>query len=237
MLKTLSETFLSLVFPVSCELCTALLPSGAPGVCRDCQNGFRLIPPPWCAGCGRHTLSENERCGHCRQENFHFDRAFACAYYDDRMKELLHAFKFGRRRFLQPFFEGILNDFMQKHLSTAEWDVVVPVPMDGAHERERGFNQAKLLSAFVAKKSGRAHAPRALGRLPSGAVQSSLSRRERKRNAAGRFFARRPSGSASGHVLLVDDILTTGETASACAKALKDAGARTVTVLAVARGI
>ena len=238
MLKTLSKTFLSLVFPVSCELCSALLPAGGtPGVCSACRGHLQLIPPPWCAGCGRNTLDDKERCGHCRQENFHFDRAYACVYYDDRMKELLHAFKFGHRRYLLPFFETLLTDFMQKNLSADDWDVVVPVPMDGAHERERGFNQAKLFSAIIAKTSGKTHAAGALACRKSSAAQSSLTRLERKRNAAGRFLVGNTDGIASGRVLLVDDILTTGQTASACAKALKDAGARTVTIFALARGL
>lgn len=237
MLKTLSETVFSLVFPVSCELCAALLPpGGTPGVCRACRGRFRPIPAPHCPGCGRSVLSAKDRCGHCPREGFHFDRAFACMPYDENMKKLLHAFKFGRRRSLAPFFEGWMGDFLREHVPSDAWDLAVPVPMDPAHERERGFNQAKLLCAFAAKTFGKPYAPGVLGRR-KGAAQSSLGKRERERNASGRFFVRDAESVASRKVLLVDDILTTGQTASACAKALKEAGAGTVTVLAVARGV
>ena len=238
MLKTISEAVFSLVFPVSCELCGTLLPSGgALGVCRNCQNSIPLIAPPWCAGCGRNVLKGEALCAHCRNEHFHFDRAFACVYYDEKMKKLLHAFKFERRRSLLPFFKELFERFSQQYLPQAPWNLVVPVPMDEAHERERGFNQARLFSAMIAKKSGKAHAPQALSCRKAGSLQSSLSKSERKKNAADRFFVQKTEGIASAHILLVDDILTTGQTASACAKTLKAAGARTVSVLALARGI
>lgn len=238
MLKTLSEAFFSLVFPLGCELCGTLLPSGASkGICQNCQKGISLIVPPHCERCGRHVLNDKELCGHCVHENFHFDRAFACVYYDDKMKKLLHAFKFERRRYLLPFFASLMNDFAHQHLFRSHWDRVVPVPMDGTHERERGFNQAKLLSSALAKKSGWSYAPETLGCRKVGAPQSSLKKSERKRNVADRFFVQKKAGAFSGHVLLVDDILTTGQTASACAKALKNAGAQTVSVFALARGM
>ena len=237
MLKTLSQTFLSLIFPVSCELCAALLPAGGvQGVCRNCQSAITLIPSPWCAGCGRHASQDGERCGHCKDEKFHFDRAYACVYYDENMKKLLHAFKFERRRFLLPFFTDLMQSFLERSLPQSSWDLVVPVPMDGPHELERGFSQARLLSAALVKKSGIPHAPRALG-CKAGVLQSSLRKPQRKRNAERRFFVKNTAGILSSRVLLVDDILTTGQTASACAKALKKAGAKTVTVLALARGI
>ena len=238
MLKTISEAVFSLVFPVSCELCEAFLPSGGlQGICQNCQKSLSRLTPPCCAGCGRAASKDGERCGHCRNEDFHFDRAYACTYYDDKMKKLLHAFKFERRRFLLPFFANLMKDFADRHLPKDSWDRLVPVPMNSVHERERGFNQARLLSATLAQSSGKAHASGALGCRGTGAMQSSLKRSERKRNAEGRFFVQKPGSIASGRVLLVDDILTTGHTASACAKALKDAGAKTVTVLALARGI
>ncbi len=238
MLKILSETFLSLVFPLSCELCGALIPSGnADGICLPCQKSIVLITPPHCAGCGRTVLKKSDRCGHCSKEHFYFDHAFACVYYDEKMKKLLHAFKFERRRFLLPYFVKILDGFREQYLSENRWDLLVPVPMDRANERERGFNQASLFSAALAKKTGKPHAPRALDCHKAKTPQSFLKKTERKRNVQGRFFGCDPDLVVSKNVLLVDDILTTGQTASACAQALKNSGARTVSVLALARGI
>lgn len=238
MLKSLAETFLSLVFPLFCELCDALLPSRNPkGICQSCQNGITLIVPPHCARCGRSVSQNGKHCEHCLKENFHFDRAYACVYYDEKMKKLLHAFKFERRRFLLPLFVDILGRFVDQTLFETRWDLVIPVPMDGSHERERGFNQARLFSAALSKKTGKPHAPQALGCRKAEIPQSFLKKSERKRNAENRFFAQNRRAVAFKHILLVDDILTTGQTASACAKALKTAGALSVSTLALARGI
>jgi ComF family protein len=238
MLKTFSETLFSLVFPLFCELCDTLLPSRDPkGICQICRNGISLIAPPHCAGCGRSVRRDGARCERCLKEKFHFDRAYACVYYDEKMKKLLHAFKFERRRFLLPLFADILGKFVEQSLFKTPWDLVVPVPMEGRHERERGFNQARLFSAAISKKSGKPHAPQALGCRKAETPQSFLKKSERKRNAEKRFFTHNRRIIASKHILLVDDIMTTGQTASACAKALKDAGALTVSALALARGI
>ncbi len=238
MLKTLSETFFSLVLPLGCELCGTPLPArDAQGICASCQNHVSLIMPPYCAGCGRTVLEEGDRCGHCVGEYFHFDHAFGCVYYDEKMKKLLHAFKFERRKFLLPFFTGILESFVRENLSNRGWDVAIPVPMDSAHERERGFNQARLFSAVLAKKFGKNHTPESLRCRKAISAQSSLKKSERKQNVEGRFFVRRAENFAFSRVLLIDDILTTGQTASACAQALKEAGAASVSVLAFARGI
>ena len=238
MLNSISETLFSLVFPLSCELCGTLLGSRNPkGICRTCQNSISLIAPPYCVGCGRTVLTKDERCGRCSKESFYFDRAYACVYYDEKMKKLMHAFKFERRRFLMPFFVNVLDDFMQRYLSKIHWDLVVPVPMDSNHKRERGFNQAALFSTALAKKSSKPHAPQALGCRKAEIPQSFLKKSARKRNVEGRFFVKNPGLVASRHVLLVDNILTTGQTASACAKALKDAGAESVSVFTLARGI
>ena len=237
MLKTISRTILSLVFPLHCELCGALAesPENA-GVCPTCEKLVRLIEAPHCPGCGRTGLNDQEACGRCRDEKFHFDRAYACVFYESGMKELLHGFKFGRKRFLAAFLSGIMAEFTRRHLKDSSWDLVVPVPMDKKKEFERGFNQSRVLSTALAKKFAWTHGPGILGSTPSGTPQASLKKTERKKNVRGRFFVQDTAGVASKNILLVDDILTTGQTASACAKALKDAGARSVTVLAFARG-
>ena len=237
MWTTLTDTLLGLVFPLDCGLCGELLPSRQNGgICGRCENAVVLIPGPHCPGCGRTALFENARCGRCENEKFHFDRAFACVFYKDGMKTLLHDFKFGRKRFLAPFFSRLMMRFALEHLRSEKWALVVPVPMDKKKEFERGFNPSEALSASVAKKTGRPHLAGALACRPAETPQAALTKTERRSNVRGRFFVRKPEAVVSKNILLVDDILTTGQTASACALALKIAGSGTVTVLAFARG-
>ena len=238
MLKTISRTLFSLVFPLHCELCGRLLPSReSAGVCPSCEGRIALIASPHCPGCGRTSLGESERCARCRDEKFHFDRAYACTFYESGVKEILHGFKFGRKRFLAAFLSKIMTKFTQRHLKDGSWDLVVPVPMDKKKEFERGFNQSRVLSAALAKKLALPHQPGVLRCSPSEKPQAFLNKSERRRNVQGRFFVNEAARVTSRNILLVDDILTTGQTASACARALKDAGANSVTVLAFARGV
>ncbi|MDQ6676090.1 MAG: ComF family protein [Acidobacteriota bacterium] len=112
------------------------------------------------------------------------------------------------------------------------FDAVVPVPLHWRRAWTRGFNQAEVLANHVARKRGW-KLKRALRRRPSRNRQASLSNHERRLNVERAFFAK---GSLTGmKVLLVDDVMTTGATARACALALKRAGASSVTLLTLAR--
>ena len=238
MLKTLGRALSLLFFPARCELCGRQRHTRDNGaVCQDCFHGVAVIPKPHCPACGRTTFSEGQRCGACGGERFHFDRVYACVTYEGPMKKLLQKFKFGRKKFLTSFFAGTMARFCEQHLaSETRWDVV-SVPMDRKRRFERGFNQSELLAARLASSLDRPYVAGALDCAAAKNPQSLLGRAERKNNVRDRFFVKRPETLSGRDVLLVDDILTTGLTASACAKALKDAGARSVTVLAFARGV
>lgn len=114
-------------------------------------------------------------------------------------------------------------------------DVTVPVPLHPNRLTERGFNQAALLARAFARRSGARVAPRALERLRDTAQQASLDRVARASNVMDAFRVRTPSVVAGRHVVLVDDVCTTGATLDACARALGDAGAARVTRAVLAR--
>ena len=238
MIKAISRSLFSLVFPSHCPLCGDLLDSREKdGLCTTCENGISFIPSPHCPGCGRHSPAETDRCGHCVSEKFHFDRAYACCAYLSGVKDLLLSFKFGRKRPLASFFGRRMARFAEQHIPGAMRQTVVPVPMPAALEQDRGFNQSELLGRRLSAQLKVPFAAGALGCRPSDTTQARLGKEQRKTNVEGRFFVRRKGAVSGKNVLLIDDILTTGHTASSCAKALKDAGAKRVTVLAFARGL
>lgn len=239
MLRPLFHKILELVFPVQCEACGVKLSWASPGVCSSCQSQLKPIPPPHCPFCGRSippALAGAKTCGHCGATPLHFDRAFACTLYEGRMKELLRAYKFDNRKFLSGFFSQIMERFIQTHLETPDFDAIAAIPLDSQKKQRRGFNQSGLLAKRLAKRFGWQNVSKILWRSKSDAPQSLLTKKDRPQNVRGRFHARRDGLLKNKHILLVDDILTTGHTASECAKALKGAGARVVTVLALARG-
>ena len=99
MLKALSQSLVSAIFPVDCEVCGHSLAFDAPfDLCRDCEATISLIPLPHCLGCGRHSEVMEHGCDMCRSENFHYDNILAACYYGIKIKKLLCAFKFERRR-------------------------------------------------------------------------------------------------------------------------------------------
>lgn len=237
MLRTLSKSLLSFVFPISCELCGELLPArNSGGVCGSCLKTISLIPAPHCSKCGRFSSEFTKNCAACRADRFHFDRVYAAVYYDGHAKKLLRALKFERRTLLvEPLLE-ILERFVRENTTFGVWDNILAVPMHHAERFERGFNQAELLAQGVSKIFGGPFLPGALISERARQTQSKLGKAQRKENVQNRFRAGHGADVSGKKLLLVDDILTTGETASQCAKVMKDAGAVSVDVLVVARG-
>ena len=152
------------------------------------------------------------------------------------MQELLQAFKFQERKSLKNFFVNMLEEFITNYLSLPDFDALVSVPMDVRKEGQRGFNQALLLSRTLAKKLQIEDLSSFLKKKNSALTQSLLNRGQRAKNIEGSFVVKNPETLAGKKILLIDDILTTGFTASECAKTLKQSGAVSVSVLAVARG-
>jgi ComF family protein len=153
------------------------------------------------------------------------------------LREALHAFKFqGKRAVARPLGD-LLAEAGAGYPSARGAGLVVPVPLYPDRERERGFNQAALLAERLGRLWGVAVAAHALERTVATPAQTGLSAEERRRNVRGVFAAPRPARVAGQRVLLVDDVLTTGATADACARALMRAGAAEVGVLTVARAI
>src|SRR5262249_42079662 len=150
---------------------------------------------------------------------------------DGVLRELIHIYKYGRVETLaRP-----LADFLRAALpSDEQWDVVAAVPLHWRRKWQRGFNQSELLARDLARSSG-ATFVRALRRVKATPAQAGLSRTARRRNMAAAFQVRRPASIDGRRVLLIDDVLTTGSTAAACARALKRAGATRVVVLTAAR--
>jgi ComF family protein len=147
------------------------------------------------------------------------------------LRDLIHLFKYARVRPLGKVLGAYLGAALPRE---ERFDMVVPMPLHWVRRWRRGFNQSEVLAREVARRSG-IKVVHAVRRARSTAPQASLSRAGRRRNVRGAFAARRGVDVRGLRILLVDDVLTTGATANACAGALKRAGARYVAVLAVAR--
>jgi ComF family protein len=147
----------------------------------------------------------------------------------------IHELKYrGRRRVAGQLVRALLENEAARTLATT-CDVLVPVPLHPRRRRQRGFNQAALVARELARRTGRPSCEDALVRHRDTASQAGLSAAERRRNVAEAFAVRRPALVAGRVVTLVDDVMTTGATAFACARALHAAGAAEVRMLSLAR--
>ena len=237
-----------LVFPPFCPICAERLgPGRRDPLCGRCWEGLERITAPGCVRCGlpfgefagdARSAGGTDRsggiCGACRHQQPAFAYARAAAHYGDHAREALHAFKFGGRRALAAPLGDLLAE-LGSTLPLEAMDVIVPVPLHPRRERERGFNQSWLLARRVAAAWRVTARAEVLTRRVATAPQTALGADARRINVGGAFRVRRPELVAGRHVVLVDDIMTTGATAGACARSLRDAGAAIVGVVTVAR--
>jgi ComF family protein len=227
---------LDFIFPPRCPACERLLRQIS--LCAVCLAAIVPAGSPLCATCGESFagVGPDHRCSRCLTRPPHFTRARACAVYrtDERspLIEALHRFKYGRDITLAP----VLGVFLANHCPLpVDHDLVVPVPLDLARLRWRGFNQAAALARVLAARCGRPWHPLALRRCRPTPPQVGLGKDDRRRNVAGAFAVCDRAAVRGRTVLLVDDVLTTGATVEECAKTLCRAGALRVDVVALAR--
>lgn len=161
-------------------------------------------------------------------------RARAVASYSGRMRDLIHAFKFSDRHDCRRLFGRWLAEAGKDLIADA--DLVVPVPLNRWRLLSRRYNQSAILAKELARQTGLTYAPSILHRAKRTTSQVGLTRRQRQDNVLGAFTVANSSPSAikGRNVLLIDDVITTGATANACARVLLRAGATRVDTLALA---
>jgi ComF family protein len=229
---------LDLVFPAFCPACDAPLGTGRRDpLCGACWAGIPRLGPPLCEHCGVplgpaapvDRPAERRACASCRADPPAFDRARGAGLYAGPLRLALQALKFhGKRALARP-----LAQLVHEQCAVPAADALVPVPLARARLQERGFNQAELIAERLGALLAIPVRRRWLTRVRETRPQTDLAAAERRTNVGGAFAASR--GVAGQHVVLVDDVLTTGATCHECARALRDAGARQVDVVTVAR--
>ena len=228
-----------LVLPPACLACDAPV-DAAGGLCADCWSRVSFIGQPCCARCGLPftiEAAEGAVCGACTRHPPVYDRARAAFLYEGAGRELILAFKMADRSWLAPRLAVWLQRVAAPLL--AEADLVVPVPLHRWRLLARRFNQAAVLAGLMARRADALMVPDLLVRTRRTPPQTRLSGPERRRNVRGAFALRRGRASlvAVRRILLVDDVLTTGATVSACARTLRKAGAARVDVATLARAL
>jgi ComF family protein len=216
---------LDFLLPQRCAACG----DPGPAVCETCLSRVRRVSPPLCERCGTPTAWPVARCAECSGRRIAFTSARAAVAYDATARAVVGAWKEQGRRTIARLAAGLVAETLLPPVATA----IVPVPADADRRLKRGHHPAGRLAQELAARWELAVVD-ALARSGSAPRQRGLSRHERRRNVAGAFAARERVPSA---VILVDDVYTTGATATAAASALRKAGARRVHVVTFARAV
>jgi len=247
LLKTLTglcDAALALAYPEACEACGGASVERRADVpaCGACWRETRVFTggETLCWKCGAPSAGEVERgkweqvrCRRCEPEGF--TAARACGVYEGALRASVLRLK------REPFVGARLTRLLAEAAGRAPLSsatLVVPVPLHEGRERERGFNQAALMARAVARLTGLPADELSLARAVHAARhRAGMDARSRRETVEGAFRVARPRLVGGARVLLIDDVFTTGATASACAFALRGAGAEEVYVLTAARAL
>lgn len=243
--RVAADSLFTAFFPDSCRLCDEqLVRVGRAPVCDACFASLEGWQEALlCSGCEQtvqdaSALDSAGRCGVCRRRPPAFSQVRSAGPYDGSLRRLIHLLKYDGMRPLADVLAARIAAGLgdsRDSSDSGEADLIVPAPLHWRRRFERGFNQSSLIANGLAKRLGVRLETRALVRVRPTSSQAGLSQHERKRNLRGAFRAPRAELIQDKTVLLIDDVMTTGATLNACAKALRRAGAKEVRALVAAR--
>jgi competence protein ComFC len=232
-LSGISKAALDIIYPVHCVLCGEF---GKTYLCESCAvNIPEQIADPICARCGHHASSSP--CEDCLSDPPKFTTRVCAGEYSGNLQEAIHWLKYRDRPMLsEPLGRILLAAALQNRsrLNDLKFDLVIPVPMHALRQRVRGYNHAERLAQAFGEGINVKVAPKALKRKRLTKAQVGMAGEARRKNLDGAFIASQVVGNQT--ILLVDDVSTTGSTLRECAKALMDAGAKSVFCITLAAG-
>lgn len=232
------ETLSDLVFPPACHFCDCPDVESGFEICTDCAASITRIEPPLCTQCGlplAHNIADALLfCGTCLTDPPAYGTARFGVAYEGDLRQALKNFKYNSQLRLSSALGQLLSEAFFRHYDSAEFDVMVPVPIHRKKLLERGFNQTVILARKLSVKTGIPLDRNCFKKIVDTPAQARLSRKERQYNLKGSFQVSRLNVIKDKRILLVDDVATTGSTIREAARTLHKAGAAQVSVLVLA---
>ena len=236
-LRRAALAVLDVFYPPFCVICRGPAPSGE-HLCPGCLAKAPAIEAPFCQVCSTPFDGQIDgpfTCADCRKRSLAFTCAVSARRSRDIVRELIHQFKYQSKLPLaRPLGRLLAATLDDPRLQTPPCDRLVPVPLHPVRRRERGFNQALLLARELSRHGG-IPVEECLRRIRPTPSQTGFDRATRMENLRGAFQMRQHCDVRNLHLLLIDDVLTTGSTVDECARVLLAAGAASVRVATVAR--
>jgi len=223
---------IDLLFPPACLVCHRRIASATDVLCESCLEKISLVPDDYCKKCG--SALYDGLCENCFDHEFSFDMSRSVFKYGDVIRDLVHQLKYeGRRSPVRILGKG-MREFAKDNEDYQGFDLVTAVPLHRVRQRERGYNQSRLLGQELAQELGLPYREIVRRRYYTQS-QTNLDRFQRRANLRDAFKVKRSAALSGKNIILVDDVFTTGTTASELAKTLKAGGANRVTVLTACR--
>lgn len=226
---------LDFLLPPTCPICRQKISDPA-GLCPKCFSDLEFIGPQRCSVCGRPMdaiVPGMAVCGSCLKNPPPFHQAIAVLKYNDISKKLILAFKHGDHLELTKLLIKLINQNCSQIIE--QNDILIPVPLHWSRLLKRKYNQSAIIAHKLALEHKKVYDPTILKRLKATKSQGHLSPKEREKNVKNVFGVEHSNRIKNKHVLLIDDVYTTGSTVNECSKILLKAGAKQIDVLTLAK--
>jgi ComF family protein len=239
LLRDIARGFVQLLYPGACLACGSATNEHERDLCTACRTGLLHDSHPTCPRCASSigpNLAPADDCPKCRSQSLGFDRAFRLGTYESGRREIILKLKHSQNEGLAEVVGQLWAEHAGEVVRGCGITAVVPVPLHWRRRWSRGYNQSEVLAEAWAQSLRVPLERRWLRRVRSTVLQTSLTPTARHENVRGAFRTRSDPRIRGSVVLLIDDVLTTGATASEAAKVLKRAGADRVVVAVLGHG-
>ncbi len=222
-----------LLFPCLCLCCEKKISQGY--LCRECEGKIVFLTPARCRYCLRPlSINSSGLCQECSRKIYPYQRLISATAYKEPMASLIHLFKYKNCDYLADFLSSLIVKHLAKiGFNPNRYQLIIPVPLHKDKLKIRGYNQAGLLSKLLSNYFKIPFRDDIIGNTNIRPSQTKLPKEKREKNVQGVFVVREELQNKN--IILVDDIFTTGSTASACSRTLKEKGAGNITVITLAK--
>jgi competence protein ComFC len=233
MLKRFFSNLLTVFFPHLCFNCSTKIPQGY--LCPKCFEKIEFLYPPLCRLCAKPiTNNTSLLCQDCRGTEPDYQKIISAVFYKGPIVDLIHLFKYKNHDYLGPWLAQLLISQLSKTGQQLKgFDLITYVPLHKESLKTRGYNQSRILAKELSKHFQIPLVDDIIIEVKSKKSQTAVERKDRQSNISGIFQA---AENISGKkIIIVDDIFTTGSTLSECAKVLKEAGAKNIIGITLAK--